>query len=746
MALPDRIRDNKVLKFFNNFKENFGRAPSVKETANNFPQYGKYFETTLRDKMGPRLGLTFTSGWEAERLAQIETTKNQVQSFQKKYNKLPTFQELLKFTNLPDGTLRKYVKNAGIELAPTTTESRFEGAKKTAEVKFSKGQQEAIDKKHVVFKSIDGKYQAFWPNETYKKQYIDELVKRISLGGPDSNEAKQAGVLSNKEFQKKFYPEGFKNIAAHIRFGNQSIPELIDAKNAYVKSGWVPRFSTETPLNDMSRAIEQRNKNFMWALLDSNNNLIIKGANDIADIKNKVPTGEYKPIGIYDTADGKIYATQNNINKINITNNPNNFQIENVKQHSSYDEYVKFKQATKGVVKNLEKSIPQIFSEHNLSPKDKFNIYNYAKSLGYNTGFANLHHMFGVKHSPTAGFQIVSGQANTQLNDFLFSKEKGIYTADGPWEKAERQKVLNEWAIKNNIIHFDTKGNSYGNPEHINAYNQNKFNPDMQAKILKDLIEDTVQQNSKTIVTEAKEIHKTQGQAAAIKYLNSNGFNPTDPDSFFKQSQKSLAKSLYQGIKNNATSFLKWGGKKFKVIPTAAAGADYGVSNLLFGMDPIASTLSAAQWTTPTGTSKQLLNSLMMYEESKRRYEEGMGPDAEPYHKAILSGKGMFPQFLEPHKELIEGGISGITKKEFGEIKESFAKDPVGFVLPLPERPELISMEDVKKQQLADWKAKGYEKGGQVKLNTADYIEEYGDGTELIHYKSFLRAITKQLD
>jgi len=40
----------------------------------------------------------------------------------------------------------------------------------------------------------------------------------------------------------------------------------------------------------------------------------------------------------------------------------------------------------------------------------------------------------------------------------------------------------------------------------------------------------------------------------------------------------------------------------------------------------------------------------------------------------------------------------------------------------------------------------GYKKGGQVKLNTADYIEEYGDGTELIHYKSSLRAITKQLD
>ena len=364
------------------------------------------------------------------------------------------------------------------------------------------------------------------------------------------------------------------------------------------------------------------------------------------------------------------------------------------------------------------------------------------------------------------------------------SKKKGIYTAEGPWEKAQRQKALNTWATKNNIIHFDTKGNSYGNPEHINSYNKNKFDPDMQAKLLKTLIEDTVQQNSKTIVTEAKEIHKTQGQGAAIKYLNNNGFNPTDPDSFFKQSQKSLAKSLYQGIKNNATSFLKWGGKKFKVIPTAAAGVDYGVSNLLFGMDPIASTLSAAQWVTPANVSKQLLGTLLTYETMRTKYEEDMGPDAEPYHKAILSGKGMFPQFLEPHKELIEGGMSGIVKEELGEMKESL--DPMAQLKKGQERkqwmeeklqekfpvlskkveefqeeaePYLYSgvkrkLGNLKYDLFNQDKERSYKQGGRVgykegglivNINSPKYVEEYSDGTKLLKINSFIKDTARQM-
>ena len=44
-----------------------------------------------------------------------------------------------------------------------------------------------------------------------------------------------------------------------------------------------------------------------------------------------------------------------------------------------------------------------------------------------------------------------------------------------------------------------------------------------------------------------------------------------------------------------------------------------------------------------------------------------------------------------------------------------------------------------KDQQLADWKAKGYKEGGRVKLNPANYIEHYSDGTKLYKYKSFIR-------
>jgi len=731
--------DNTILTKYKSFVDLYNRSPSpveferfsgIKNIANQL------YKDSPRSKT---LGLDFISAGESFK---IESTKNlleQIEKFKLKNNgRAPSPRELADFMQESKRKILRDINEAKKLGERPSLSSAQEGVVANA-------QNEAKKLGHVIWKKNPrtGAMEPYWPSEEYKRNYTKEMIKRNSFA-VNSAEAKEAGVLSNEDFKKTFYGDKKTTLSVidDVARANSFIPEVREARLIRPTSAHIG-FSSDSPLNDMSRAVSQGNKNFSLVFIDKNNNLQMSQSTN--ESKKFMKDKTWKVVGVYDNTENKIFASTNK--KLDLINNTKNStgNADNIKNHPSYDEYVKFRKATQGVVTNLEKSIPQIFSEHNLSPKDKFNIYNYARSLGFDTGFANLHHMFGVKHSPTAGFQVVSGQANKQLNDFLFSKEKGIYTADGPWEKAERQKVLNEWAIKNNIIHFDTKGNSYGNPEHINAYNQNKFNPDMQAKILKDLIEDTVQQNSKTIVTEAKEIHKTQGQAAAIKYLNSNGFNPTDPDSFFKQSQKSLAKSLYQGIKNNATSFLKWGGKKFKVIPTAAAGADYGVSNLLFGMDPIASTLSAAQWTTPTLPSKQLLNTLMMYEESRRRYEEDMGPDVEPYHTAILSGK-INPQFLEPHKELIEGGISGITKKEFGEIKESFAKDPVGFVLPLPERPELISMEDVKKQQLADWKTKGYKNGGQVKLNTADYIEKYGDGTELIHYKSSLRAITKQLD